>query len=76
MDGAGRLAPPSIGDSFKKNVSRCALSLLVVMPPCRFDRRAGNGENLMRPGSHREGPGPARLSRFREIRKPAPLFDN
>jgi hypothetical protein len=27
------------------------LSLLVVTPPCHFDRRAENGENIMRPGS-------------------------
>jgi hypothetical protein len=27
---------------------RLSLSLLVVAPPCRFDKRGGNRENLMR----------------------------
>ena len=54
-----------------------SLSLLVVTPPCHFDRRAENRENLMRPGSPLRGmkrswPGPFQLV----SRKPALLFDN
>ena len=29
---------------------RPSLSLLVVAPPCHFDRRGGNRDNIMRPG--------------------------
>jgi len=31
-----------------------SMSLLVVAPPCRFDRRAEKRENLVRPGSYFE----------------------